>query len=117
MFDWERNRVCLAEGPRDAYVLLAIRPSRLPDVGPDGRDVSSETVSWDDGSHERAFSVARVLKDEPELFRFEDDRGRTFTLRPLTARLYAERVRERVSGPPLATDEEVRAFYLAPRAW
>ena len=112
MFDWERNQVCLAEGPRDAYVLLAIRAERRADAGGDG-----ETVVWDDGSRQRAFPLARVLDDEPELFRFEDDRGRTFTLRPLTARLYAERVRERVSGPPLGTDEEVRAFYLAPRGW
>ena len=104
MFDWDRHEVCLAEGPRDSYVLLALRPEQRGD-----------TVVWDDGSHQRAFAVERVLTDEPDRFRFEDERGRTFTLRPLTARLYAERVREQVGGPTLATDEKVRAFYLAPR--
>ncbi len=113
MFDWRRNQVCLAEGPKDAYVLLAIRPERLADEGGDGE----ETVVWDDGSRQRAFPVGRVLDDEPGRFRFEDDRGRAFTLRPLTARLYADRVRDQVGGPELATDEAVREFYLAPRGW
>ena len=106
MFDWKQHEVCLAEGPRDAYVLLALRP-----------ELRGDTVVWDDGGHQRAFTVERVFSDEPDRFRFEDERGRTFTLRPLTARLYAERVRDEVGGPKLATDEAVLAFYLAPRAW
>ena len=112
MFDWEKNKVCLAEGPKDAYVLLALRPAKLSDEGGDG-----ETIIWDDGDHQRAFPVDRVLDDEPELFRFEDDRGRRFTLRSLTARLYAEKVQAQVAGPDLPTDEAVTEFYLAPREW
>ena len=112
MFDWEKNKVCLGEGPQDAYVLLALRPARLSDEGGGG-----ETVIWDDGDHQRAFSLARVLDDEPDLFRFEDDRGRRFTLRPLTSRLYAEKVQAQMGGPDLATDEAVSEFYLAPREW
>ena len=112
MFDWRRHQVCLAEGPADSHVLLAIRPERLADVGGDG-----ETVTWDDGDHSRAFELKRVLDDEPDRFRFEDDRGRRFTLTPLTAGRYADRVRDEVGGPELPTDEAVRDFYLAPRRW
>lgn len=112
MFDWMRHEVCLAEGPAEAHVLLAIRPERVADKGGEG-----ETVAWDDGDHRRAFPLQRVLVDEPDRFQFEDDRGRRFTLRPLTAKLYADRVRAAVGGPGLATDEAVRAFYLAPRGW
>ena len=112
MFDWTRHQVCLAEGPADSYVLLAIRPELLPDQGGAG-----ETVTWDDGDHLRAFPVGRVLDDEPDRFQFDDDRGRRFVLRPLTAKLYADRVREAVGGPDLATDDAVREFYLAPRGW
>jgi len=112
MFDRTRHQVCLAEGPADTYVLLAIRRERLPDQGGDG-----ETVTWDDGDHSRAFPVGRVLDDEADLFRFEDDRGRRFVLRPLTAKLYADRVRNAVGGPELETDDAVRRFYLAPRGW
>ncbi len=112
MFDWRRHPVCLAEGPADSYVLLAIRPERLADVGGDG-----ETVTWDDGDHSRAFELKRVLDDVPDRFRFEDDRGRRFTLTPLTAEVYAQRVRAAVGGPDISTDEAVRDFYLAPRRW
>ena len=113
MFDWKRHQVCLAEGPDDSYVLLAIRPERLADEGGDGE----ETVVWDDGSRQRAFPLRRVFEDEPSQFRFEDDRGRVFALRPMTARLYAGRVRGQVGGPELKTDEDVRSFYLALRFW
>jgi len=113
MFDWKRHQVCLAEGPDDSSVLLAIRPERLANEGGDGE----ETVVWDDGSRQRAFPLGRVLEDEPSQFRFEDDRGRIFTLRPLTARLYADHVRDQVGGPELKTDGDVRSFYLAPRPW
>ena len=112
MFDWRSHQVCLAEGPADTHVLLALRPERLPDVGGDG-----ETVAWDDGDHSRAFPLGRVLEDDPDRFRFEDDRGGRFTLTPLTAERYAERVRDAVGGPDLPTDAAVRAFYLAARPW
>jgi len=112
MFDWNRHQVCLAEGPKDTHVLLAIRPERLPDEGGDG-----ESVAWDDGSHQRAFELARVITEESDLFRFEDGEGRRFILQPLTAELYAARVRDEVAGPELSTDEAVRDFYLAPRGW
>ena len=112
MFDWRKNQVCLVQGPRDSFVLLAIRPERLPNVG--GED---ETVAWHDGDHERAFALARVLEDEPDRFRFEDELGRIFTLQRLTAALYTKHVRHEVGGPSLDTDEAVQAFYLAPRAW
>jgi len=112
MFDWSRHLVCLPEGPDDAHVLLAIRPERVPDVGGDG-----ETVIWDDGSRQRAFPLASVIEDAPDRFRFRDDRGRVFTLQPLTAARYADQVRSKAGGPALASDEEVREFFLAPRAW
>lgn len=112
MFDWTRHQVCLAEGPDDAHVLLAIRPERVPDQGGTG-----ETVVWDDGDHRRAFPLSRVVGDEPAAFSFQDDRGRRFALKPLTAKLYRDRVRGPAGGPELATDEEVRDFYLAPRSW
>ncbi len=112
MFDWTSHQVCLAEGPTDAGVLLAIRPERVPDQGGTG-----ETVVWDDGDHRRAFPLSRVVGDEPAAFSFQDDRGRRFALTPLTAKLYRDRVRELVDGPDLKTDEEVRDFYLAPRSW
>ena len=110
MFDWPHNQVCLAEGPRDSFVLLAVRPERLLDTGGDG-----ETVAWHDGAQERACALAKVHADEPRTFRFEDELGRTFTLRPLTAALYASHVRDEASGPELDTDEAVHALYLAPR--
>ena len=57
MFDWKRHQVFLAEGPKDSYVLLAIRPERLAGEGGDGE----ETVVWDDGSRQRAFPLGLVL--------------------------------------------------------
>jgi hypothetical protein len=77
----------------------------------------SETVIWDDGSHMRAFPLAKVIDDEEGQFRFEDARGQVFTLRPLTAALYATRVKAKVGGPILKTDDAVQHFYLAPRGW
>jgi hypothetical protein len=58
-----------------------------------------------------------VLTDEPDRFRFEDDRGGRFTLTPLTAEVHARRARTAVGGPDLATHEAVRECYLAPRRW
>jgi hypothetical protein len=117
MFDWKRHRVCLAEGPAETYALLAIRPERRPDRYSDGQIAESETVIWDDGSHMRALPLAKVVTDEEGLFLFEDDRGQVFTLRPLTAALYAALVKAKVGGPELDTDEAAMEFYLAPRGW
>ena len=110
MFDWEGHQVCLAEGPSDSFVLLAIRPERLKNEGGSG-----EVIVWDDGDHQRAFILSRVIEDSEELFRFEDDQKREFSLRPLTADLYARKVQKEVEGPELPTNESVQAFYLTPQ--
>jgi len=112
MFDWERHKVCFAEGPPETFVALAVRPTKVEHVGGPG-----ETVTWDDGSHERAFEIGRIVRDEPARFEFVDHVGRRLWLVPLTARLYTDRVRELVHGPELKTDKDVRAFYLQPRSW
>lgn len=110
MFNWDEHQVCLAEGPNESFVLLAIRPERLKNEGGSG-----EVIIWDDGDHQRAFILSRVIYDSEDLFRFEDDHKRQRSLRPLTAQLYAARVQKETGGPELPTDEKVRAFFLAPR--
>jgi hypothetical protein len=117
MFNWNKHRVCLAEGPRDSFVLLAIRAEFVSNSSNDGAAASGKTVIWDDGSHQRAFPVKQVIVDESALFRFEDDRGRVFALRPMTAEFYEDKVRAQVGGPDLETDDDVMEFYLAPRGW
>jgi len=112
MFNWNQNPVCLVEGPADTHVLLALRPELVVDDGGPG-----ETVTWDDGDHLRAFPLARVLQDEAGVFQFEDDSGRRFSLRPLTAARYGDAVQPLTGGPALLSDKAVQAFYLAPRRW
>lgn len=112
MFEWSKHSVCYAEGPEGTYVLLAIRPQRKKDIGQ-----NTETVFWDDGSHERAFPLGKVLKDNPTAFEFEDDRGRRFSLRPLTPELYEQKVRYGTGGPELKTNKDIQDFYLASRSW
>ena len=112
MFAWTKHEVCLVEGPKDTYVLIGIRPERHKNTGGNG-----ETVIWDDGSHQRAFPVGKALEDDSALFRFEDQRGQQFSLRPMTKKLYDLHVRDVTGGPELKSDEAVRAFYLQPRPW
>jgi hypothetical protein len=110
VFDFEQSPVCIASGPRDTHVLIAIRPFRDGEVG-------ESTVLWDDGDHQRAFAAEAVLEDTRARFRFRDDRGRVFALEPMTASIYAARVRAVTGGPELATDRAVREFFLQPRGW
>ncbi len=107
MFDFPNTPVCVASGPRDAYVLLAIRPERRGD----------EDIVWDDGTHQRAFGVAEVLEDTRARFRFRDDRGRVLSLEPMTAALYGAKIQAETGGPDLTSDRAVRDWYLQPRSW
>lgn len=110
MFDWNSHQVCLAHGPDDAGVLLAIRP--------DTRDSGDgDVVVWNDGTHQRAFILRDVIEDTADRFEFRDDMGRVFSLQPMTAKSYAAEARANVVGPELETDDDVRRFYLQPRAW
>ncbi len=57
-------------------------------------------VSWQEGGHRRAFEVGKVLQDDAHAYRFEDTRGRQYTLRPMTLELYESHVRRHTLGRP-----------------
>ncbi len=108
MFDWKKHRVCKVDGPARKRVLLAIAPSKRSG---NRRDV----ITWDCGSHQRAFPVAHVIEDKPARFVFKDPKGGKFTLVPMTVDVYAREVRPYLNGPPLATDEDVVRHFTQPR--
>ena len=81
--------------------------ARFPRVPED-----EDTIYWSDMSHVRAFEVKRVLKNEPDVFEFEDREGRRFALRPLTLEKYAE-LKSRLNTPPdIRTDAQLRKHFL-----
>jgi hypothetical protein len=74
--------------------------------------VGEDTIYWQDMTHVRAFNVKRVLRNEPNVFEFEDDVGRRFALRPLTLEKYAE-LKSRLNSPPdIRTDAQLRKHFL-----
>ncbi len=109
MFDFDKHEVCVADGPKDTYVLIAIRPERLSG--------EYEVLVWNDGDHQRSFAIRELLEDTQSQFRFRDERGQVFTLEPMNAKNYKSRVRPKTRGPELSTDRAVRDFFLQPRAW
>jgi len=109
MFEWNKHLVCYVEGPEGVHVLLALGPKRTFDQ----RD-NTELIVWHDGNREQAFPLGKVVRDSPSRFEFQDDRGRWFSLRPMTAEVYEQKVRAGTAGPELKTDQEVRDFYLKP---
>jgi hypothetical protein len=74
----------------------------------EGEDI----IYWDDMTHQRAFEVKRVLRNEPDVFEFEDTRGRRFALRPLTVTKYADLKSQLNSPPNLRTDAQLRKHFL-----
>jgi hypothetical protein len=110
-FDFERHKLCLAEGPEDANVLLALFPQ--------ARNEDS-ACTWMDGDHERGFQIRKLLRNEPDRLEFEDFLGRRFSLRPLTVELYRQRVRKKLlGGPAVRSQAELEEFFLVevPRYW
>ena len=106
MFDFDKHEVCVADGPKDTYVLIAIRPER--------RSGEYEVLVWNDGDHQRSFAIQELLEDTQSRFRFRDERGQVFTLEPMTADKYESRIRPETHGPALPTDKAVRDFYFRP---
>jgi hypothetical protein len=82
----------------EAVVIASSREDVLAGALP--RLFEGGVVSWFEGQHHRAFEVAKVLADETDRFRFEDERGDWFELQPMTLELYEERVRPKTRGRP-----------------
>lgn len=99
--------------PEDPSVLLAL--DLQMEEGPGGLPV----LSWSDTSRRRTFEVARfhtppkvLHRANPSEIVFESQQGRTYTLVPLTLRLYNTHVRTRLTGQPVfSTDAEVQTFF------
>lgn len=63
---------------RGPDALAGVEPMFLP------RWQEPNVVAWNEGQHQRRFSVQEVLEDAPERFRFRDLQGRVFELEELT---------------------------------
>jgi hypothetical protein len=106
--------------PRKRQLKPALSARALYAVEPEGGGVAG-CVHWDPqrrlvtwlmpGGRQRAYTVARKLPARAgEVFAFVDERGRRFTLRPLTAKLYNASVRL-LGQPAYANQRELRAAY------
>lgn len=90
MFDWPQA-VWVEEGDG----LAGYSPEYQADD-----QTGQQWVSWFEGNRRRMFPVAAVLVDEPDRFRFRDDRGAEWQLRELTLARYRKHVREGTIGKP-----------------
>lgn len=94
------------------------RPRDLFATGPEGGGVAGNVqrhgrlITWVmPGGRERAYVIARTLPARRGVaFAFVDHRGRTFELRPLTAKLYNASVR-RPGHPSYRTQRELQRAY------
>jgi hypothetical protein len=70
-------------------------------------------VGWWDTNHQRMFVVKKITTNEPDLLKWEDTRGRKFTLRPMTLQSYNAKVKPKLSHrPSFKTLAEVQSHFL-----
>jgi hypothetical protein len=76
-------------------------PDAVAGLNPVATVEDGETiVQWFEGNHARAFVVDRVLEDTVERLRFRDNRGRVYSLEPMTLARYREKVQSHTVGRP-----------------
>lgn len=103
-FDFRANELCVISGEDSG--LVARLPKRI-------REDKEDLIVYIDMTHERAFPIKRVLRDEDNLFSFESEDGRRFELRPLTMERYEKQIRPKLIGDPkLKTEADLRQHFL-----
>ena len=71
-----------------------------------------DTIYWSDLTHVRAYDVKRVLKNETDVFEFEDPQGRLHALRPLTLAKFNELKSQFNSDPNIRTEAQLQRHFL-----
>lgn len=74
-------------------------------------DPPSRVITWVmPGGRQRAYEVAELVRDGPDVFEFVDPRGLRFELVPLTPSFYNDHIRQ-PEQPRLTTDAQLFAAY------
>lgn len=104
-YDFAKHRMSLASGSPD--VLLAVAPTINLEVDPKGK-----TVTWWDPIYQRAFTIKKIVTDEPDDLVFVDTLGRKLRLTPLDLESYREIVKPEIpGGQDFETPAELEHFF------